>query len=134
MEELIKDIADELNIDVPVVEWVEELDTPTKMAAADPEKNTVYLKKGLHEYDIIFALSHEMRHLWQYRYDRGMFDSYRNSSGSSNEDYNLQPAEIDANAYAYIVCCDLGFEPQLKELSQDVREKIAKRVIEMAGE
>jgi hypothetical protein len=129
MEELINDIAEELHISVPKIVYVDKLDTETKMAAVDDD--TVYIKNGLHQIDQIYAVAHEMRHMWQKRYDKNLLKDHGNSKDVSLEEYNLHPAEVDANAYAYIVCCDCGMEPLLKELSETVRKAIAKRVAEI---
>lgn len=55
---------------------------------------------------ILKALAHELRHVWQHCYHPELFDSYVFSVGriATEEQrikYDLQPAELDANAFAY---------------------------------
>ena len=48
---------------------------------------------------------------------------------SSIEEYNLQIAEIDANAFAYIVMVDFfGMKPLFYGLSDNVKSRILDRV------
>ena len=124
----IKHISKILNISQPKPRIVDNLDTETKMAAIDPEKNVVYIKKGLMDYDKLFAIAHELRHLWQYKNEPEMFNEYANSENLSADNYNLQIAEIDANAFGKIVMLEMfGVKPLFDGLSDEVKQKIDER-------
>lgn len=124
----IKHLSKILNINQPKPKIVDNLDTETKMAAVDPQKGVVYIKKGLMSYDKLFAIAHELRHLWQYQNEPNMFAEYANSESLSVEDYNLQIAELDANAFGKIVMLEMfGVKPLFDGLSENVKEKIDER-------
>ena len=64
----------------------------------------IYEKAQFTELDLIEVLAHEMRHCWQHdKYCEKFFLHYKYSeeyNQACREQYMLQPAEIDANAYA----------------------------------
>ena len=49
------------------------------------------------------TLFHEIRHVWQHKYHNDWFDDYFQFSYDKKEEYYMQKAEIDADAYAYSV-------------------------------
>ena len=57
-----------------------------------------------HQIDLLETLAHEMRHCWQHEYfPRKYFTKYKfytDFSAGRKKDYYLQPAELDAYAYA----------------------------------
>lgn len=125
--ELVEDISDMLQIKTPVVDIVDELDTPSKMAAADPIEGVITIKAGLSTFDAVIAISHELRHIWQYHNQPEMFKDYQNSAGLSVEEYNLQPAEVDANAFAQLYVGQYGKRPLWNGLSDKVKQAISGR-------
>ena len=84
--------------------------------------------------DLFFALAHELRHGWQIAHpELGLLDGYRDRSECATvEEYNLQPAELDANAYAAIVMeRDFGLKALFQGLPDTVRKEIRKKASEI---
>ena len=127
VQELVENISKMLSIEPPEVVIVDELDTPTKMASADPVEGVIVIKSRLSAFDAAIAISHELRHIWQYNNEPQMFSDYQNSSNLSKEDYNLQPAEVDANAFAELYVCQYGKRPLWNGLSETVKKAIQDR-------
>jgi len=136
IKEYIRKVSKILKIDPPKIKMVDKLDTETMMAAVNPETNKILVKNNLLNYDLLFSIAHELRHIWQYHNERSMFDDYKSSKALSKEEYNLQPAEIDANAFGKIIMVDkFGVKPLFEGMSdhvimainrreQEIREKI----------
>jgi hypothetical protein len=127
IHKLVENISYMLSIDAPAVEIVDELDTPTKMAAADPVKGVIVVKAGMSTFDTAIAVAHELRHIWQYKNEPDMFADYQNSSALSQESYNLQPAEVDANAFAELYVGQYGKRSLWNGLSEEVKTAIHNR-------
>lgn len=74
---------------------------------------------------IWFAVSHEMRHLWQMQ-NNCIRKVYSPSSGLPLSEYNEQPEEIDAHAWAVVVMKNVfGVRPTLDvNLGETVWKKI----------
>lgn len=106
----INDICDILDISAPSVSYdTSNFPTDTMMAQCSSDGSTIYLKK----YDKpnpeqLFSIAHELRHIWQIHNNEQLyFSSYKPIDlCSSVEEYNLQIAELDANAFASIVMVD----------------------------
>lgn len=125
IKEYIRKVSKILKIDPPKIKMVDKLDTETMMAAVNPETNKILVKNNLLNYDLLFSIAHELRHIWQYHNERSMFDDYKSSKALSKEEYNLQPAEIDANAFGKIIMVDkFGVKPLFDGLSDNVKTKI----------
>lgn len=63
--------------------------------------------KGTSE-DIFFRIAHEMRHKWQLETDcEKYFKDYKGLDEVSLEEYGIQPAEVDANAFAMTMSAKL---------------------------
>ena len=118
IQELIENICDDLEIDVPTVSNDTSMfPTSTTMAIADVEAYTIYIREQKTNPDVVFAIIHELRHLWQWKTDKmTYFDGYKKSTELSIEEYNLQIAEIDANAYGAVVINVKVFFPIFKRL------------------
>lgn len=131
---LIEDVCEELNIAVPIVSFdVSVFLTDTTMAMADVKTNTIHIRERKIDADYIFAIIHELRHLWQWKTDkRTYFDNYKNSSELSLEEYNLQSAEVDANAYAgKFMIENFKVKPLWNGMSNRVVAEIEKRMTEI---
>ena len=129
IEDYIEDICDILNIPVPKVSYdTSHFHSSTMMAQVNSSGNTIYLKKyNKPNFDQLFSIAHELRHIWQIKYNEKFYlENYKTIDlCSSIEEYNLQPAEIDANAFAYIVMVDFfGIKPLFHGLSNTVKSKI----------
>lgn len=119
MTDFVNKLCLDLQIkDVPKVLRVKNIGTQIarlKMPARVIEIRTTNIP------DTLFALAHEMRHLWQIDNNRFDVQAYV-ESGASLDDYSKQEVEIDANAYAvYVVSQILGAVPTFEKYSAEVR-------------
>lgn len=81
-----------------------QFSSKTRMAEIDLESNILYIKEFKRDFDTLFSIAHELRHLWQYNTDPEFyFADYKPSDELGIEEYNQQPAEIDAHAFAALV-------------------------------
>lgn len=133
IEEFITDVCELLEIEVPKISYdTSHFLTKTTMAQCEPETNTIYLNKiDKPNPDYVFSIAHELRHIYQYQTDEEFYLSgYKPSNKcSSIEEYNLQIAEVDANAFASIVITDfLSLKPQWYGLSDKVIDIIEKQI------
>lgn len=116
------------------------------MSAYDPKKDEILISAKLFDklskrstasnhLDFIFALAHEWRHCFQYKKNPNIICGYKDRSQFDNvDDYNMQLAEIDANAFAwrYIDLFTEGaIKPRFDGLSEKIKEIIKKRFIEI---
>jgi Zn-dependent peptidase ImmA (M78 family) len=133
IQDFIKDICNLLDIPEPTLSYdTSSFSTETMMAQCDPENNIIFIrKKDRPDPDYLFAVAHETRHIWQYLKDEKLyFLNYKTSETcEDSEAYNLQIAEIDANAFAGLIMTDFfGLEPQYNGMSAIVKRKIHKRM------
>lgn len=133
IKEFITDICELLKIDVPHVSYdTSHFPTKTTWAQCDPITNTIYLSKvDKLNPDYLFSIAHELRHIYQFQTDKQFYLSdYKPSDEcSSVDEYNLQMAEVDANAFASIVMADFfSVKPQWNGLSNSVVCEINKRI------
>lgn len=133
IKEFITDICDLLDIEIPKISYdISHFSTKTTLAQCEPGANTIYLNKvDKPNPDYIFSIAHELRHIYQYHTDKQFYLSgYKPSNKcSSVEEYNLQIAEVDANAFASIVMTDFfSIKPKWNGLSDKVIDAIEKRI------
>lgn len=124
--------CDLLGIHPPDVKYAPASDflTPTTIAATRDDGGAIQLNQDIPAStpDLWFSLSHELRHVWQIQ--RGKLShSYSDRQGTSVVAYNMQYEEIDANAWAYIMCTEfLHLRPTLETaLPPEVVERIIVR-------
>lgn len=138
IEEFIEEICDILDIDIPEIEYKDFLGSDTMLAACTEDRDTIFIKNTLNPSpDLYFAIAHELRHMWQFLVDYDYyFGDYKQSNECPNlEIYNMQPAELDAHAFATIVLEDFfNLTPQFNGMSEKVKEQIFKRVDEIAND
>lgn len=139
IQDYIEDICDILNIPVPQFSYdTSHFHSSTMMAQVDSAGKVMYLKKySKPNFDQLFSIAHELRHVWQITYyQEKYFYNYKTMDVlKSVEEYNLQPAEIDANAFAYIVMADFfGVKPLFQGLSDIVKSQIMERVNQIVTE
>lgn len=139
INEFVNDVCDILNIKVPEVSFdTSNFQTLTMMAQCSPSGDVIYIK----EYDKpnpdqLFSIAHELRHIWQMSNDRSYyFANYKPANAcDSVESYNLQVAEVDANAFSMLVMSDFfGIKPLFNGLSEAVKQRIYKRAEEIKKE
>lgn len=104
-EKFIIKVCNMLEISVPKIKKVKELSTPTMMAAYDYRTDTLYYKEASETIyiDLLFFMTHELRHKWQYINRPDILENYKPTSKLNLHDYNMQLAEIDANGFATLV-------------------------------
>lgn len=133
IEEFITDICELLDIPIPSISYdTSHFPTKTTMAQCELTSNIIYLNKiDKPNPDYLFAIAHELRHIFQYQNNEQFYlSSYKTSdSCSSVEEYNLQIAEVDANAFASIVMVEyFHMQPQWNGLSDKVVNAINDRI------
>ena len=129
----ITEICNLLDIPVPSISYdTSHFPTETTMAQCELTSNTIYLNKlDKPNPDYLFAIAHELRHIFQYQNDKQFYlSSYKTSDNcSSVEEYNLQIAEVDANAFASIIMVEyFHMQPQWNGLSDKVIHAINDRI------
>lgn len=133
INDFIYDVCDTLNIDIPIISFdISNFQTHTMMAQCDSAGTTIYLKKPSQvNFDFFFAIAHELRHIWQIRNNQPLyFSNYKpREICTSLEEYNLQLAEIDANAFAGLIMIDFfNIKPLFNNMSSYVRDKIYQHI------
>lgn len=132
IDKYIEKVSKILNIEKPKIIYdSSKFKTPTMKALCDGEK--IYLKEKAITPDLMFEIAHELRHLWQIKTNKEFyFSEYKNAGTIDTETYNLQPAEIDAHAFAFTIMQEaFGIEPLFENMSERVREEIKKRAEEI---
>ena len=133
VQDFLCDICDILNIPVPdVIFDTSNFSTETMMAQCSPDGSTIFLKPyDKPTPDYFFAIAHELRHVWQIQNDEQFyFSDYKPVDLCANsEAYNLQIAEIDANAFAGLIMADFfNLKPLFKGMPDSVRTGIFERM------
>lgn len=132
IEELINNVCELLEINIPKISYdTSEFRTKTTRAQCQPESNTICLARENNvNPDYLFSIVHELRHIYQYQTDEQFYlAGYKSADKcSSIEEYNLQIAELDANAFASIVMKDFfSLQPQWNNLPDSVKKAIRER-------
>lgn len=136
IRDFINYVCDDLCIDKPIVKTVDELHGSV-LAYYNPCTNELVIKDKYRDmYDAYFVVLHELRHKCQV--DNGLFnfDTYKlRHQAKSLKEYNMQPEEIDANAYAnYVMIMAFNRQATFKGLDDDIVAMIEKRMIEIDNE
>ena len=133
MQKFVVEICDILNISVPSVSFdTSNFPTDTMMAQCNPDGSVIYLKKyDKPNPDQLFSIAHELRHIWQLWNDKQLyFSTYKPVDlCNSVEEYNLQIAEIDANAFAGLIMINFfHLQPLFESMPGTVKAKIYERM------
>lgn len=111
-----------LSVPLPTIRIVEpsELATNTVTCAVSNDGRELLINKQFAESKDIFfawlALSHECRHIWQAKNMPELFNDYKTSAYTNLQEYNAQPAEVDAWAWAVAVLGEkFGVRPTLEK-------------------
>lgn len=136
MRDIARVLCRQLEIKMPKIEVGDiPFATETTLAAYIPEEDKIILRSDEETPDSLFALAHEIRHVWQSVWQPDIFAEYKQSADMPVEAYNLQHAEIDANAYAAMVMVTItGLTPLFNGLSERAIEKIWQRAREIDSE
>ena len=137
----VKFICDMLEIEFPEVKFKNNdskhhFSTNTTLAVLVTEENTIYINHTISTLEIFFVIAHELRHLYQFTYYPKWFKGYLTSDhATSTEEYNLQFAEIDANAFAKIIMeAEFGISLSFNSLPVNVNKRINQRAEEILPE
>ena len=139
--DIAKDCERILSIKCPKIKFVPEKDETGVLAKVvlDTNKKIKRINFALdyeNVYIAYFAISHELRHVYQLKYNYQIFEKYvEKDTGISTEDYNLQEAEIDANAFGSLYMqVNFGVKPLFLGYSDKVKGKIDKQIEKIARE
>lgn len=131
INDFICDVCDVLKIEPPKVSFdTSKFPTKTMLAQCSPDGSTIYLKMcDKPNPGQLFAIAHELRHIWQIQNNKQLyFSEYKPIElCESVEQYNLQEAELDANAFAGLVMIDFF---RLKPLFEGVPESVKTKTYE----
>lgn len=130
-----REICDILDIPVPFIKFVsaDRMHTGTQIAALTPD--AVLIRNDIEvSAELFFALAHELRHAYQIAGGESL-EEYRTSDRISIEQYNLQPLEVDANAFGALIMSDFfGIVPQFRNMPDTVRKAIKDRMKQLQKE
>lgn len=135
--EMANECAKDLKIDCPKIVFGMEKKTKGNLAVLVLDSKKIPKEIQISDnyeiiYDALFAICHEMRHAYQAQYATDIFANYIEIGELDNEEYNLQEAELDANAYAAIVMKrEFGVSPQFKGYSERVKKAIWDREVQL---
>lgn len=127
--EFINIVCEDLEIEIPEISYNETVfNTETQLALFNGSE-IILRKSYANMLDAYFAIAHELRHAWQIETDEQYYlGNYFENSADNIVAYNLQIAEIDANAYAYVVMSDLfGVKPLFNGMDKNVIQAIESR-------
>ena len=130
-----REICDILDIPVPVIKLVsaDRMHTGTQIAALTPD--AVLIRNDIEiSAELFFALAHELRHAYQIASGESL-EEYRTSDRISIKQYNLQPLEVDANAFGALIMSDFfDIVPQFHNMPDAVRKAIHDRMKQLQKE
>ena len=130
-----REICDILDIPVPIIKFVsaDRMHTGTQIAALTPD--AVLIRDDIAvSAELFFALAHELRHVYQIANGESL-EEYRTSDKIGVERYNLQPLEVDANAFGALIMSDFfGIVPQFRNMPDTVRKAIKDRMKQLQKE
>ena len=138
VQKFIEEICDILNISIPLISYdTSHFQSDTMMAQCSSNGNQIFIKRYIKPHpDQFFSIAHELRHIWQIRTNHDLyFSNYQTVEIIGPEKYNLQIAEVDANAFASVIMIDFfHLQPQYKGLSDSIISAIKKRIDEIVIE
>lgn len=125
------DICDILQIErMPVIRNKDMMQTETMLALYDMKQNVMFINPDIPTIpDLMFAICHELRHVWQNKINPAYyFNGYLERKETDIVTYNLQIAELDANAFAAMIMIEmLGLTPLFNGLEKNIVDKIMER-------
>lgn len=131
MNNHIKQICKDLKIKRPMVSHDTSVFTsPTMMAMVSPDGRTIHIPERKKDPDLLFSVAHELRHVWQMQNTPQVFETYKPREHCFTvQEYNLQEAELDANAYAGHIMIKLyGLSPRFDGMTDIVKNETFERM------
>ncbi len=135
LREFINKISRLLEIQSPKISTDTNFAAETFIAQYDPETDTVFVDMFQEPRILLFTAAHELRHKWQRENDPDFyFGDYKPRSDFNDSDaYNLQTAELDANAFGFLVMeIFLGVEIHMNGLKESTEIKILDTMDELS--
>ena len=135
---LLLELDEHPKIELVPHEWMKS--TFDFRAAVSDDFKTIYLNDDWIDHspkEFSFKLSHEMRHVWQNRKMPDLIAGHKSLAlGLNFEEYNQQPSEVDANAWAFIVVSKITPEgvPLNTMFGEKVAAMVEKRINEIYDE
>lgn len=130
-----REMCEILEISVPDIKFVsaDRMHTGTQIAALTPD--AVLIRDDIVvSPELFFALAHELWHVYQIANGESL-EEYRTSDRISADRYNLQPLEVDANAFGALAMADyFGIVPQFYNMPDAVRKAINDRMKQLQKE
>lgn len=116
-------------VPLPRVELTDDLPTPTTWAAVSADCTSIGIRPGMPDIQAFYSVAHEVRHLWQHITGWDL-ETHQMPGTESAYTYNLQPEEVDAHAWACLICSEIyGVRPRLEDaLGGDVWRDIERRI------
>ena len=134
----VNKVCEILEIETPQVSFdVSMFHTQTTLAQCSSDAKMIYIRESdTTSLDTLFAIAHELRHVWQIQTDHTtFFNKYKPASELDIESYNQQLPELDANAFATFIMEDgFGVRPLFNGLSDDLRNEIFERAAQISKE
>lgn len=133
----LKRICDILKINEPAIVYTDEkkyFSSSTTMAAMECGANEIYINKNYlpgTDFDLLFCIAHECRHLWQVNNSKVDYKKYRSSNFLSKTEYNNQIEELDAHAFA---CAYLKKYHKIIPLFNGLEDSVKNLIYAMADE
>ena len=134
IEIFVRRVSEMLGIPTPPISLSMGDSRPTTLGYFDGI--VLHLRRLSVDLDMLFTCAHELRHFWQMQERPDLLEGYRRINECADQnDYNLQAAEIDANAFAlWLMLSGFGITPLFSGLSDDVKKIIRARADEIARE
>lgn len=133
----VKMICGMLQLPMPQVFYSDNALQPGQHARLTQDGKQLYLRKQkAASLDQLFAASSELRREWQRRNDNARYyGEYKSSEELPLREFSMQPAEVDANAFAaVVVSAFFGVEPVFDEYPGVTRSRIDIRIAEIRRE
>lgn len=133
----VKMICGMLQLPMPQVFYSDNALQPGQHARLTPDGKQLYLRKQkAASLDQLFAASSELRREWQRRNDNARYyGEYKSREELPLREFSMQPAEVDANAFAaVVVSAFFGVEPVFDEYPGVTRSRIDSRIAEIRRE
>lgn len=132
----IEEVSEILQIPAPEISFnTSTFPTETTLAqceinANDPNDCIIHLRKcDKPDPEQFFIIAHELRHVWQFQQGLYLPEYKERNECESVEEYNLQLAEVDANAFGSVIMTEFfGMKPLFRGLSEKVKDEIAKQI------
>ena len=124
-----REICTILQIEMPAIRFVsiDRLRTDTQIAALTPDGVLIRNDIGVTP-ELFFAIAHELEN------DRSLHD-YHTSDQLDIDEYNAQPLEVDANAFAAVIMAEFfGISRQFLNMPESVRQLVGKRKRQIQNE